>query len=101
MPVTGKFELNVTTNTQEELDKIAEAIYNGFAENVIKERVLWSAYAAPTASAPPAQMPTVPTPTLERVATKAKERDVPVTPAAPVKHERSSGVLGRGRMRRG
>ena len=101
MPVTGKFELNVTTNTQEELDRIAEAIYNGFAENVIKERVLWSAYATPTTPAMMPQAAPAPTPTLERVATKARERNAPVTPAEPVKHERSSGVLGRGRMRRG
>ncbi len=94
MPVCGKFELNVTVNTQEELDKIAEAIYNGFAENIIKERVLWPQYDTPVVTP---VTHSEPGPALERTATKTK---VSATTPAPVKKERATGIIGRGRMGR-
>lgn len=42
MPIQGIFELPITVNSQEEMDKIAEAILSGLAENCIKDRVLWN-----------------------------------------------------------
>lgn len=97
MPVCGKFELNVTTNTQDEMDKIAEAVYNGFAETVVKERVLWPQYDMPARSAP-AEVKRDPGPELKRVTTKTKVDSA--KPSAPAKKERVTGVVGRGRMGR-
>ena len=96
MPVSGKFELNVTTSTQEEMDRIAEAVYSGFAENIIKQHVLWSQFMPPvdvTATARPA----APAPQLTRATTRSKAGE---QPSAPVKKERATGVIGRGRMGR-
>lgn len=96
MPVCGRFELNVTTNTQDELDKIAEAVYNGYAETIIKERVLWPQYGTQAAPVATAAL-TEPGPALKRTATKVKANAAPPT---PVKKERATGVMGRGRMGR-
>lgn len=93
MSVCGKFELNVTVSTQEELDRIAEAVYNGFAETVIKERVLWPQYDAPAAPVARSE----PGPALQRAATKKKAGS---TTPTPIKKERATGVIGRGRMGR-
>ena len=96
MPVSGKFELNVTTSTQEEMDRIAEAIYSGFAENIIKQHVLWSQFMQP-AGAPVATRPAAPEPQLTRATTRSKAG---AQPSVPVKKERATGVIGRGRMGR-
>ena len=95
MPVHGKFELNITTGTQEEMDKIADAIFSGYAENLLQERILWSQYAAPSAPMSPAQ--SQPLPELQRVATKAKGEVKTVKIEQP---ERKVGILGRGRLGR-
>lgn len=95
MSVSGKFELNITTSTQEEMDRIAEAIYSGFAENIIKQHVLWAQFLAPSPGMPAG--PSVPQPELKRAETHIKGGAKPV---APVKKERATGVIGRGRMGR-
>lgn len=95
MAVSGKFELRITTNTQDEMDRIAEAIFNGYAENVLKERILWTQYAP--ASAP------VRDDSSSVVLKKMDSEVAPVAPTpiqAPVKTERSKGVIGRSRLGR-
>ena len=64
-------------------------------ENLLKERILWSQYAAPSAPMSPAH--SQPLPELQRVATKAKGEVKTVKIEQP---ERKVGILGRGRLGR-
>lgn len=112
MSCYGRFEISITTATQDELDKIAEAIFNGYAEHVLKERILWSAYAAPPApqvqivqqsaqTQPYAEHERVsqgePAPALQRIETHVS---APKAVAQGPKPERTAGIIGRGRMGR-
>ncbi len=102
MAVSGTFELSITTNTQEEMDKIAEAIYSGLAESCIKDRVLWGGM-APVYSGRNVEQnvsmtgSSAPEVELQRLETKAKSK---TASPAPAKKERVVSVMGRGRMGR-
>ena len=99
MSVSGRFEITITTNTQEEMDRIAEAIFNGYAENVLKERILWSQYAPQSAPSNSSSRAKAPRQELKRL--DSKVAPVAPTPAPePVKTERSKGVMGRSRLGR-
>lgn len=103
MSVCGKFEISITTSTQEEMDRIVEAIYSGYAETVIKQHVLWSQFMPPVSTAAPSvattssAMPSDPGPGLQRVETRVKAG---AGPSSVEKKERVTGVIGRGRMGR-
>lgn len=115
MSVFGRFEININVATQEELDKIAEAIFSGYAEHILKERILWGDYyTTPAQQMQGAQQP-MPTPQnignsgqgsapvrepvapLQRIETHVS---APKVVAQEQKPARAAGVLGRGRMGR-
>lgn len=111
MPVYGRFEIDITTATQEEMDRISAAIFNGYAEHVLKERLLWSEYSTPSAPASrsgrktkatphepePEAVDKAPLPPLQRIDTHASAPKAIVQQAKP---ERTAGIIGRGRMGR-
>lgn len=119
MPYCGRLEIEITTSTKEEFDRIAEAIYSGYAEHLLKENVLWESYRAPQSPAPQVPLPQASTRTgsvkfetgpggeiqttvkssspLKRIDTTVSE--VPVVKQKE-KKERPAGILGRGRMGR-
>lgn len=94
MPIYGRFELNVTVATQEELDKIAEAVYSGLAEACIKDVVLWNGALQGKRDAVRSESNVE----LKRIDTGA-ELGTSLTPIVE-KKERVTGVMGRGRMGR-
>lgn len=115
MSCFGRFEINIHTTTQEELDKIADAIFNGYAEHILKERILWADYYAPPATqAQGARVPAAPSQALDVPGQGEVSRSEPLAPlqriethvSAPKvvqqepKPERKTGILGRGRMGR-
>lgn len=114
MSFSGKFEIDITVATQEELRKISEAIFSGYAEHILKEHILYGGYSAVAAPSVPQNQrvvqepePVVPSRSYPKQSTpdvELKRIDTPIGEIKSVhveeKHDRPTGILGRGRMGR-